>query len=103
MDIGRKVPPAYSRAGDFARSFNGRRDDARGIETLQRKYGLKFPASAWWRKDSRDPFDSPSLVPRSGSLDCMTNNGLPTVSSKLDLFMTEELETKEAAYEVYRL
>jgi hypothetical protein len=27
----------------------------------------------------------------------------PTVSSKLDLLMTEELETKEAAYEVYRL
>ena len=42
----------------------------------------------------------------AGSLtafDCMTNNGPQTVSSKLDLFMTEELETKEAAYEVYRL
>jgi hypothetical protein len=33
----------------------------------------------------------------------MTNNGPQTVSSKLDLLMTEELETKEAAYEVYRL
>jgi hypothetical protein len=27
----------------------------------------------------------------------------PTVSSKLDLLKTEELETKEAVYEVYRL
>jgi hypothetical protein len=33
----------------------------------------------------------------------MTNNGLQSVASKLDLLKTEELETKEAAYEVYRL
>jgi hypothetical protein len=33
----------------------------------------------------------------------MTNNGPQTVSSKLDVLKTEELETKEAAYEVYRL
>jgi hypothetical protein len=27
----------------------------------------------------------------------------PNVSSKLDVLMTEELETKEAVYEVYRV
>ena len=33
----------------------------------------------------------------------MTTTAPLSVSSKLDLFKTEELGTKEAAYEVYRL
>ena len=45
----------------------------------------------------------PAIAGTRAALDCMTNNGPQTVSSKLDVLKTEELETKEAAYEVYRL